>query len=169
MNLQALMPALLLTSLLVGCGTPQGLAPLPSNTPLEAASHPGWGQKTWTTLLVPGEVMGYAAAEVAELRKEFERSYGSTGPHRLRIEVTLVASRDGFKTSARSSMQVPPDSAMAREFELGALPKGEYAYYLTVTGQAIEYDAANRFRGIVKVFAPRPISNFGRNFRGEVR
>ncbi|MNT02220.1 hypothetical protein D3C72_1367090 [compost metagenome] len=78
-----------------------------------------------------------------------------------------MASQDGFKTSARSSMQQPPTAAMAREFELGSVPKGEYAYYLMVTGQAIEVDAGNRFRGITKVFAPRYVSNFGRNFRGE--
>lgn len=169
MTFNSLIPALLMTSLLVGCGTSQGLTPLAPNTSLKAESHPGWGQKTWATMVVPGEVMGYTVDEIATLRKEFERSFGSTGLHRLRIEVTLVASRDGFKSSARSSMQVPPVSAIPREFELGSVPKGEYAYYLIVTGQAIEYDAANQFRGITKVFAPRHVSNFGRNFQGEVR
>lgn len=169
MTFQSLTTTLLLTMLLAGCGTAQGLAPLPSRASLEAESHPGYGQKTWTTMTVPGEVMGYAIGEIAKLRQEFERDFGSAGRHRLRLEVTLVASQDDFKTSARSSMQQPPTSAMAREFELGSAPKGEYAYYLQVTGQAVEYDAANQFRGITKVYASRHVSNFGRNFRGEAQ
>ena len=169
MTFRTLMPTLLLTSLLTACGSAPNLPSLAPSATLKADSHPGWGQKTWTTLTVPGEVMGYAVGEVGKLREEFERGFGQTSTHRLRIEITLVASRDGFKTTARSSMTLPPTAAMAREFELGEAPKGDYRYYLMVTGQAIEYDAGNAFRGIAKVFAPRYVSNFGRNFQGEAR
>lgn len=169
MTLRALMSTLLLTTLLAGCGTVPSLSSVAPSASLKAESHPGWGQKTWATLTVPGEVMGDVVGEVGKLREEFERGFGQTRTHRLRIEVTLVASRDGFKTTARSSMGLPPTAAMAREFDLGEMPKGDYRYYLMVTGQAIEYDAGNAFRGIAKVFAPRYVSNFGRNFPGEVR
>ena len=169
MTQNALIPALLLTTLLVGCGSAPALAPQASNSSVTGASHPAWGQKTWATMLVPGAIMGDAVEQVADLRNEFERGFGSSKQHRLRVEVTLVASRDGFKTSARSSMQQVPTSATPREFELGNVPKGEYTYYLMVTGQAVEYDAANQFRGITKVFAPRYVSNFGRNFKGDVQ
>ncbi|HEY9854675.1 MAG TPA: hypothetical protein V6D05_02975 [Stenomitos sp.] len=161
---------LLVTSLLAGCGMTPLTPKLPVATQrVQAQSAPGWGQKTWTTMVVPKEVMAYVTQEAAAIEGQFQQEYGQNRNFRLNWQFGVVASQDGFKTVYRAGNpgNKPPETPQALEFNLGPAPAGSYQYYLVITANLVEYDAAGNFRQIGKTYGPRYVSNYGRNFAGE--
>lgn len=164
MTFKSLAAALLATLTLAGCGAPAGL----TTAPLQASGAPavrgGWGQLDRVELTVPGRVLGYAADYAEEVEREFKAMSGSS-KYALRLEVSLRASRDGFRStlSGDRSLSLRPDAPITHDisFYLSKTPPGEYEYYLFVTANVHERDT---FRH-VKTFEPRYISNHGRNFK----
>lgn len=168
---KSLASLIVLATVLSGCGYSPATTP---KATLEAASvegqsHPGWGKKTWATMVVPKEVMGYVSREAAKIEAQFQKEYGQHRNFRLNWQMGLVASQDGFKTVYRAGTpgMKPPESAHALEFNLGQVPAGEYQYYMVVTANLVEYDAAGNFRQIWKTYGPGYVSNYGRNFTGK--
>lgn len=159
--------ALLTAVTLTGCGTVSATMPQAEPSTVQSQSHPGWGKKTWATITVPGEVMGHLDAQTREIKRQFERDYGTNKNYRLRLEGGLVASQDGFKTTYRGRTDMP-EGSYARDFDIGKAPFGEYEYYLTVQAQAIEYRNGT-YHQIWKTYGPLYVSNHGKNFRATAK
>lgn len=160
---------LLLSLAVAGCGAANPAQDLRSAQPkgtLEAESHPGWGKKTWTTMVVPTEVMAHVSAAAEDADRRFAEEYRGNPSFRLFYQVGLIASQDGFKTAARAGTPglKPSRVPHALEFNLGNVPPGDYEYYLTVTASVHEY-SGGQFRQVWKHYGPYYVSNYGRNFR----
>ena len=165
MTFKSLAAALLATLTLAGCGAPAGLATAPLQASGASAVRGGWGQLDRVQLTVPGRVLGYAADYAEEIEREVEAMPRSSS-YVLRLEVSLRASRDGFRStlSGDRSLSLRPDAPTHDiSFYLSKTPPGEYEYYIVVTANVLERDT---FRH-VKTFEPRYISNHGRNFKAK--
>lgn len=162
---------LLLATVVSGCGASPAALPKASikASSVGAQSQPGWGKKTWATMVVPQDVMGYVSQEAAKIEAQYQKEYGNQRDFRLNWQMGLVLSRDGFKTIYRGGIPglKPPETPQSLEFTLGQVPAGEYQYYMTVSANLVEYSGGS-FRQIWKTYGPVYVSNYGRNFAGQV-
>lgn len=164
MTFKSIAAALLATLALAGCGTQAGLATAPMQASTAPAVRGGWGQLDRVQITVPGRVLGYAADYAEEIEREV-KAMPRSSTYALRLEVSLRASRDGFRStlSGDRSLSLRPDAPLTHDvsFYLSTTPPGEYEYFLVVTANVLERDTHRH----VKTFEPRYISNHGRNFK----
>lgn len=172
MRLSRIALAPLVASLLVtGCGVQAPSVSSSASGKALGASAPGWGQKTTATLTVPAAVMADVHSALARIDARFAQDHGKNPNLRLVYQVDLIASRDGFKTSVRGGIPgfKPSGKPHAQDYDLGRVPAGTYAYYLTMSAKVIDTDPSGVPRSTGKIYGPHYVSDFGRNFTAEVR
>jgi hypothetical protein len=155
-------------SVIAGCGTPPSTPLQAPAARVSAQDTPGWGAKTWVTMTVPASVLADAQSGVVAIASAFQADFAGHPDIRLSYQAVVVASRDGFQTTVRGSLPgfSPNGNPQALDVDLGNVPGGTYRYYLALSANAIEYDAAGNFRQVWKTYGPAYVSDYGRNFVG---